>query len=292
MINEIFGLYEKTLPFIKRNDEKVKQILADEGNFFIFAKEKNELTGISVINANTIYLLCVDTSFRGRGIGSELLRQSEEYIASGGFGKVILGAGKDYIMPGVPMQGETHEFFKKKGYTHSWDETRCFDMNMPLAKFSFSENIVGDTIGGITYRWAREADIEAVLACVQDAYPDFVQYYQDKNFYQDENETIVLIAEKCGEVIGTLHVNIEVEGKGVGSVGCTTTITKHRGKGIATKMVLLGTRHLKDIGLTEGFLGYTYTDIVGMYGRAGYEVCAEYFMGVKNKTNRSEILTG
>jgi RimJ/RimL family protein N-acetyltransferase len=58
-------------------------------------------------------------------------------------------------------------------------------------------------------------------------------------------------------------------------------MTKHQGKGIATTMVRLGTKYLKDIGLSHAFLGYTYTDILAMYRRAGYEVCMEYFMGEK-----------
>ena len=84
-----------------------------------------------------------------------------------------------------------------------------------------------------------------------------------------------------GEIAGALHVCREIEGKGVGSVGCTVTMRRHQGKGIATAMVRLGTRHLKDTGLSQAFLGYTYTDIVGMYGRAGYRVCMEYFMAEK-----------
>ena len=74
---------------------------------------------------------------------------------------------------------------------------------------------------------------------------------------------------------------LEVEGEGRGSVGCTATRTDARGQGIATNMVRLGTRFLKDSGMKEAFLGYTYTDIVRMYARAGYSVCQRYFMAVK-----------
>jgi GNAT superfamily N-acetyltransferase len=281
MTDEIFQLFRKTLPEIRRNEEKVKMSLNDKNNHLICFREGDELSGCSVINENTIYLLCVAPRFRNCGIGTDLLRQSEEHIRGCGFDKVILGAGKDYIMPGVPMNDNAHEFFKKRGYVHAWGDCGCFDMSQTLSDFDFGKNSVGDTISGITYRWATLNDRDGILACVKDAEEKFVQYYQDENFYKKENDIIVLVAELEGEIVGTLHVCKEIEGKDTGSVGCTTTMSKHQGKGIATTMVRLGTKYLKDIGLSHAFLGYTYTDILGMYRRAGYEVCMEYFMGEK-----------
>jgi len=154
-----------------------------------------------------------------------------------------------------------------------------------LADFNFDENSIGDTIIGITYRWADENDMDNVLACIKDACDDFTKYYKDKRLYEKGNEIIILVAEQNSEIVGTLHVCMEIEGKGIGSVGCTTTMNKHQGKGIATTMIKLGTKYLKDIGLTGAFLGYTYTNILGMYGKAGYKPCMEYFMGEKTATS-------
>ena len=75
--------------------------------------------------------------------------------------------------------------------------------------------------------------------------------------------------------------SLEVEGEGLGSVGCTATRPEAQGQGIATRMVQAGTQYLKDQGMKKAFLGYTYTDILRMYGRAGYTVCQEYFMAEK-----------
>jgi ribosomal protein S18 acetylase RimI-like enzyme len=152
MTEEIFELYRKTLLEIRRNEEKVKTNLNDKKNHIICVREGGELVGVSVVNENTIYLLCVTPRFRNRGIGTDLLRQSEEHIHERGFDTVILGAGKDYIMPGVPMNNNAHEFFKKRGYVHAWGDCGCFDMSQTFGNFDFGENSVGDTIGGITYR--------------------------------------------------------------------------------------------------------------------------------------------
>ncbi|MCL2386877.1 MAG: GNAT family N-acetyltransferase [Defluviitaleaceae bacterium] len=282
MIREIFELYQRTLPDIIRSEEKVMDNLTDKSSHVICIKEDDKLIGVSVVNENTVYLLCVDENFRNRGVGAELLRQSEKYIASRDFDKVVLGAGTDYIMPGVPMNNNAHEFFKKRGYVHAWgDDTGCFDMSQSLSDFTFRENSVGDTINGITYRWAGISDLDKVLKCVNAAEEKFVQYYQTESFYKKGNDIVVLVAAQGSDILGTLHVCKEIEGKGVGTVGCTTTAPEHQGKGIATTMVKLGTKHLKDTGLSSAFLGYTYTGIVSMYSRAGYKVCMEYFMGEK-----------
>ena len=114
-----------------------------------------------------------------------------------------------------------------------------------------------------------------------DAQESFVPYYMEEQHYEAGSEAPVLIAEKDGQVLGCLIVSLEVEGEGLGSVGCTATRTSAQGQGIATNMVRLGTRFLKDSGMRRAFLGYTYTDIVRMYERAGYHICQRYFMAVK-----------
>ena len=98
MENEIFDLYKGTLPEIVRNEETVKRILCDKGNHTICHRIGDRLAGVSVINENAIYLLCVDKAYQSRGIGVELLHKSEEYVLSNGYKKMILGAGKEYII--------------------------------------------------------------------------------------------------------------------------------------------------------------------------------------------------
>lgn len=154
-------------------------------------------------------------------------------------------------------------------------------MSMNLNDFTWDKAKIGDIIDGITYRFATKKDITQISECVADAQKDFVKYYQDEKHYKNNTKVPVIIALDKNEVVGALIVSIETEGKGFGSVGCTVTKHSHRGKGIATNMVCLGTKHLKEIGLNKSFLGYTYTEIVKMYARAGYKVCMEYFMGEK-----------
>ena len=281
MINEIYTLFRENLPDIVRSEETVKEILGDEDNYIFKHMDESKIVGVSVINGNTIYLLCVDKEYQNQGIGTGLLEKAESFILSGGFDKVVLGAGKDYIMPGVPMNNGVHEFFIKRGYIHSWGDCGCLDMDQMLEDYDYNDFSIGDTINEITYRWAAESDIKAVIECVSDAEENFVKYYLDKKLYVSGTDTPVLIAEKDGEVLGVVMTGIITGDDKTGTLNCAATSQKHRNKGIATTLVRLGTKHLKDMGLKKSFLSYTYTDIIGIYGKAGYKVCMEYFMGEK-----------
>ena len=46
-------------------------------------------------------------------------------------------------------------------------------------------------------------------------------------------------------------------------------------------MVKLGTKYLKDVGLKNASLSYTYSGLDVLYGASGYEISTYYFMGEK-----------
>ena len=300
MINELVKIFRKNFPFIVRQEEKVIELLNNKENtVFVEKDESGAIIGACVINKNTVLMLCVDKNFRNKGIGSRLLRKGEEHIISKGYKEINVGAGFDYLMPGVPTNTKVYneelekdnvysnvdntacEFFKKRGYTHSWGECNCFDMRLDLTNFNKSGYSVGCTINGITYTWATVNDIPKILACTDDACEDFSKYYKDKKLYDINNSQRVLIAKENDSVVGTLIVSIETEAAGLGSVGCTTVKTSHRGQHIGVNLVIVGTNYLKEIGLPNAFLGYTYSGLDHMYGYSGYQICIYYLMAQK-----------
>lgn len=297
MSQELYELYKRNFPFIVREKETVLRILQNEGNTFIEQRdEQNKLIGISVVNQNTVLLLCVDAEHRNKGIGTKLLAMSEDAVRAGGYDKIVIGNGFDYIMPGVPtskryVDAENEElypgldetasdFFAKRGYTHSW-QCNCFDMRFPLSRFERDTYHVGDTVEGITYRFAVIDDLEEICACTDDACPEFTQYYRSESLYTAGNDTRVLIAVSDGQVVGTLIVGVEDAGKHLGSVGCTTVKRAYQGRHIAVNLVAIGTKHLRDIGFEEAYLSYTYSGLDHMYGYAGYKICIYFMMAEK-----------
>lgn len=297
---ELICLFRENFPFIVRAEGTVQKILENPENRVLFRRDDTgKMIAASVIHKNTVLMLCVDAAYRKRGIGTELLDETERLIKEAGYDEMTVGVGEDYLMPGVPTgvmpspqalrpahiyegaNDEAAAFFRKRGYTHAWGEGNCFDMRVPMDELPPIEGSIGDTISGVTYRWAEAADMEAVCACTDDAYDDFTVYYKNTNLYCPGSRERVLIAETDGLVCGTLIVQAEGEAEGLGSVGCTTVRTAYQGRHIAANMVCLGTKYLKEIGLENAYLGYTYSGLDKLYGYSGYRICIYYLMAEK-----------
>lgn len=297
MDEEIFEIYKRNLPFITREKEIVLQILGNKHNIILEKRNKsNKLTGISVINGNTLLLLCVDAGYRNQGIGTELLEKSEQIVKNNGYKKIVAGNGYDYIMPGVPtsrryFDAENEElyqeldenasiFFQKRGYIHSWN-CNCFDMKLLLKNFTSECFKVGNSIDGVTYCWAELKDIEKVCACTDDAYKEFTWYYQNKGLYQEGSTSRVLVAVMNGEIIGTLIITAGDECKKSGSLACITVKRAYQGRHIGVNLIYFANKYLKEKGVEEAYIGYTYTGLDHMYGYAGYKICIYYMMAEK-----------
>lgn len=297
MTQELQKLCERNFPFIVRSRETVREILDNAENIIIEERgDRGRLVGASVLHGNTILLLCVDRTYRNKGIGERLLNASEKAVRDQGYAEIRAGAGSDYIMPGVPtarryfeagnerlypgLNEEAGDFFEKRGYTHSW-ECNCFDMRLPLGEFTGYEYHPGDQIGHIIYRWAVPQDMEAVCACANDAYWEFTRYYRNAGVYQPDSDTKVLAAFNGDVVVGVLLVDRESETRRRGRIGCTAVRPAYRGRHIAERMVAVGTGYLADTGVEEAFIGYTYSGLERLYGRVGYRTCIYYMMAVK-----------
>ena len=302
-MEEIFNIYKRNFPYINREEKTLKEIINNENNIvFERRNNNNELIACAIVNKNTILLLVVDKEYRNKGIGNALLEECEKTIIKSGYKKIILGVGFNYLMPGVPTSkkynSSVHEtldqmvddkastFFEKRGYIHSWGNVNCFDMKMKLADFNQNEHSVGDTVNNIYYRWATIEDLSFIIECADDAcqYQDekFSKYYNNKDLYNKNNNQRVLVALKNNKIVGTLIISIETEAAGLGSVGCTCVSFKETHQKIGTNLVKLGTKFLKDIGLKNASLSYTYSGLDVLYGASGYEISTYYFMGEKN----------
>ena len=285
LIHEITELFRKELPEVLKGEYSVESVLSDIDNHFVYhrmnGKEDGRLIGISVINKNTIYLLLVDSEFQRQGIGTSLLKESEKYIKTAGYNKIILGVGAGYIMPGVPMIENAHVFFENNGYYHSWGEEDCFDLKMQLCDFTCNKIKPGDLIGGYLYRFANENDIEGIIQCCEEDADGFISHYRNDEQYTSGTGNPVFVAEYAGEICAAIMTGVESEKKNIGYLGCLITSPDHRNKGLGTTLVKLGTGYLKDSGFETSWLGYTYTSIIGMYEKIGYKVCMKYFMGEK-----------
>lgn len=306
-MNEIYNIFRTNFPYVNREEQTLKKIISKVDNIVFERKnDQNKLIGCALVNKNTILLLIVDKDYRNQGIGESLLNECENYIIKNGYKKIILGVGFNYLIPGVPTSkkysSSVHEnldplvndvaslFFEKRGYTHSWGDCNCFDMKMSLTDFTKTKNSIGDTINNIYYRWANVTDKASIIECVDDAcqYQNekFSKYYENDDLYNVDSKQKVLVAIKNNRIVGAIIVSIETEGKDLGCVGCTCVSFKETHQQIGTNMVILGTKYLKDIGLKNASLSYTYSGLDVLYGYSGYEISTYYFMGEKEINNK------
>ena len=296
-MNKYCDIFRRNFPYVSRENKTIKEILENKNNIVIEKRnEQGELIGISIINKNTILMLCVDEQYRNKGLGTILLNESEKIIKENGYDEIKVGVGFDYLAPGIPtskkyyaseneklysgLNTKSSDFFEKRGYIHSWN-CNCFDMFLPLKEFDKTDYSIGSVIDGILYRWATIEDLDNIVKCVDDAEENFTKYYKNEKLYDETNNQRVLVALRDNEVVGTLIVSVETEAKDLGCVGCTTVKHSCRGKHIGVNIVIVGTNYLKDIGLTNANLSYTYTGMDHMYGYSGYKISCYYMIARK-----------
>ena len=294
---ELSELFRRNFPLAVREEEAVLRVLGHRDNRVLARRDASgRLMGAAVTRGDAVLLLCVDGAHRRQGLGAALLAETEGLIRAAGHRRVVVGAGEDYLTPGVPtskrycpaenealypgLTEEASRFFEKRGYRHSWD-CNCFDMRLTLADWNPPAWRNGMALEGVVYRWAEPEDRAAACACVEDAWPEFTRYYKSESLYGGDPARRVMIAEADGLVAGALMVSLEAEGPGLGSVGCTAVRSAFRGRHIAVNLVRLSTAHLKASGMKDAFLGYTYSGLDHMYGYAGYKICAYYMMAQK-----------
>ena len=298
-VNLTYALFRETFPWAMRNEKTARKILSHPGNTVFLAKQDESVAGAAVLRGNTVLLMAVRESDRGKGIGSTLLSACERAAKAAGHRDLSVGAGDDYLTPGVPCRSKPYPetllteaihpeiddsaraFFEKRGYFHSWNGCNCFDMFAPFPPETPISERVGDTVQEIVYRWAVPEDREEILRVTDAVEKGFTKYYDDPALYDRSSDTDVLAAFFENVPVGVIMVSRGTESPDTGSVGCTAVHPDFQGKGIATCMVRMGTRYLAEKGFRKGFLGYTYSGLDRMYGRAGYRICTYYFMAKK-----------
>lgn len=288
---DVYELYKRNFPFTVRSRDDVMRIL---GGAELFTESvSGKLAGAAAVSGGSVLMLCTDKEYRRRGIGSRLLLAAEDAARRNGFDEVTVGKGDDYIVPGVPtskryfpavneelykgLDESVSGFFEKRGYKHS-EDCNIFDMRFSPEDYT-SDLHTGSIIDGIEYRLARSEDKTAVCGCIDDACPEFTEYYRDDHLYDGGSGSRVLTALCGSTVTGALIVGEEDEG--LGSIGCVAVRPSFRGRHIAVSLSKLGTQCIKEMGMREAFLSYTYSGLDKMYGYAGYKICVYYMMAKK-----------
>ena len=104
-VRELAELFRRNFCWAVRSDEAVEAALGHPANVVLEWRERGRLMGAAVMRRNTVLMLCVDERARRQGIGSALLARCEALLREQGYAEVSVGAGDDYLLPGVPSIG-------------------------------------------------------------------------------------------------------------------------------------------------------------------------------------------
>lgn len=308
-LRELTGLFRRNFSWAVRSDAAVTAVLGHAANTVLEWRECGQLMGAAVVRDDAVLLLCVDERARGRGIGSALLARCESLVRARGFADVRVGAGADYLLPGVPspdacgtlgdgadtdteaalrarVDAGARRFFERRGYEHAWGDCECFDMCAELgASDDAGAAVLDGALGGAAVpeglRWAGPDDRTAVLDCVRAAHGPFARYYEPTELYARGARRVLLAGDAAG-VAGALIAACGQDAPGVGGLACVAVAPERRGRGLARALVCAATGALRTAGMVRGFIGYTYSGLERLYGAAGYRVYMRYFMAEKH----------
>ena len=229
-----------------------------------------------MLHGDSLPLLCVGKSFRGRGLGSQLLAQAEEHTKSQGHSQVVLGQGPHYLFQGVPEENPgAVEFFQKRGYQAAWSSV---NMRLDLAGYDPGQVDIPPVPEGVAFRLLETGEEAALLAAVEDAQPAWLEFYQGC-------PSPILVAAEQGQLVGFAMVPPEGgrflgDVEKPGSLECVGVVKSHRNRGIGMGMVLAGIRWLKEQGC--GSIELRYVALEDWYHKVGFCTFQRMWMGEKN----------
>lgn len=277
MDSKKYELFLRCFPEFPMTEETFRKLLnAENCRFFTYLENGSEL-GFSAVSGNKIRLICVDPDHRGKGIGSDLLDQSEKYIISSGFDKAILGGTDSNLFIGAVTPEEQWNdmhctYFEKRGYTAS---NGCMEMEMSLS--DFSESNTPEYPSDVTFGYCPDSRRSELWGSVRKVDEEWLQYFK--------TESPVFIAERNGQIVGFCVVDVNADtiissgNVNVGMIGCVGVIPEARRNGIGLAMVAKAMSDVKKRGCGKVFIHYTHLD--WWYGRLGFRTFLRYWFGEK-----------
>lgn len=263
-----YEIFRKCFPQFSFGEAVFNELSGIERGRVFTCSDNDNTIGFAIAENNNIRLICVLPGYQGKGYGSELLTQAEEYIVSQKNDCVNIGGCDSGLFIGAVQ--DSKEFFEKHGYT-LYDETvaeMCGDTEaLVAADYPLPDNISFGFYDG---------DINRLKAAVGAVEVDWVQYFNGGELF---------CAFDRGKIVSFCIVEESVQclftdGKSkVGSIGCVGTVPDYRRQGIGLKMVSLAAGELKKRSCDKIFIHYT--GVYDWYAKLGFEAKLYLKIGYK-----------
>lgn len=230
-----------------------------------------------------IQALLVDEAYRGKGIGSELLRKAEEAIRKHGAARISLGNDlHSRIFPGLPEpDDETLQWFETRGYVCKGD---VYDM---VNGYDSSDTVELPPVQGATLRIADPSDRERLTAFMTRCFPGNWDYQHQQYWNRGGTGREFVLLEKNGDIIGFCRMNdgespllaqniywaplFEEPLGGIGPLGIDES---YRGYRYGISIVQAAVHYLLERGNRS--IVIDTTPYVDFYGKLGFESWRRY----------------
>ncbi len=244
-----------------------------------------------------IQVILVDSEYRNKGIGSELLIRAEQSLRTKGAKTVVLGQDPWHYFPGVPSEYiDTVEWFKKKGYVEFGEQ---YDL---YCRINGEDKITLPALPEVEFKILSDVQKDSFVEFLSKCFPGRWEYEALKYFEKGGTGREFVVAEKRGKMIGFCRINdskspfiaqnvywaplFEEELGGIGPLG----IDPHeRGKGYGLAIVQAGMYFLNRRGVRN--IVIDWTNLVDFYGKLGFQIWKKYLELKKtilnDKSNRN-----
>lgn len=275
LYSRLYEIFADCFPFIPMSEEIFREKISVPENRLLIRYFQKDPAAFSVINENTVVLICVHPDRQNCGTGSSLLKESEDLIRSKGYDSAVLGRGRTGIFFGAVIDTFSHRFFEKRGYTAV---NGCLGMlldpedersMLQYHKHSFSPEI--------KYMFCPEHMKTELREAVLSVEPKWVSKYSDLSR--------AFIAAVGNEVAAFMLINddshtlVTSDDSRTGQPEYLGTVPKFRNRHIGTVMLLKGIDIMRKAGCTEIYIDYTAEDT--WYSRIGFEDFIWFWMGEK-----------
>lgn len=168
-------------------------------------------------------------------------------------------------------------FFEKRGYFADWVSA---DLTLNLSQYS-TPNIPPSPYD-IRFGLPSDKVHAQISNAVEEVDSDWISYFAVPNApvfaaWRNENLAGFLLLDDHADVP---YCPFDAR---VGTIGCVGVLPAYRKQGIGLRMVDAATRELIARGCAWAHIGYTH--LSHWYGRIGYQVCMEFWMGEKRLLN-------
>lgn len=229
-----------------------------------------------------IQVLLVDSSHRGKGIGSTLLQTAEQALKKAGAKKILLGSDLWHYFPGLPAGDKmTADWFAKRGYSRG---DTCHDLDChynpeELPDIPTRQDAVAEILD--------EQEKDGLLSFLGRCFPGRWLLEAEQYFERGGTGREFVVLKKGGRIIGFCRINdalspiiaqnvywsqlYEGEHGGIGPLGVDDA---ERGNGYGLFIVEAAEAFLRKRKVSSILIDWT--GLVSFYEKLGFKVCKSY----------------